>query len=240
MKIVGTSEKPLGLVDVATLAGLDKSTTSRLLRVLEQQGFVRRESSSRLYSSGPTLISLASFAMGQMDLVKLARSDLVALRDETGETVSLHVRQQLNRVCVDGAESLHMLRRAVPWGGHLPLYQGPSGKAILAFMSEAHVEASLEQAREAGFDTAAIRKDLSAVRERGLAIGVGDRTPDVGAVSVPIFDREGVTGSITIAGPAERWSIGRMEETEARLRDVASVLSARLGSSFGDNGKWEI
>lgn len=230
LKIVGSSDRPLGLLEIAGLASFDKSTTARLLATLGSMGFVRRDVTSRCYSAGPTLISLASFAMGQLNLVKVAKADLIRLRDLTGETVSLHARQQHYRVCVDGVESLQNIRRAVPWGGQLPLYEGPSGKAITAFLSERDLDDVMRQAEQDGTDRKILDAALEEIRAKGFAMGVGDRTPDIGAISVPIFDREGVVGAITIAGPSDRWTVMRMRSFADEVLRTGKNLSALLGA----------
>lgn len=230
LKAVGYSDRPLGLIEIAGLTGLDKSTTARLLAVLADAGFVRRDSATRCYSSGPTLVSLSSFSMGQISLVKVAKTDLIRLRDLTEETVSLHIREQLFRVCVDGAESLQSVRRAVPWGGRLPLYEGPTGKSILAYLPDDDRKIVLKQAEAAGLDAESISAALVQIRANGYSLVVGDRTPGIGAISVPIFDRDGVVGSITVAGPSERWNVGRMKEFVSEVLSVAKNISALLGS----------
>lgn len=233
LRTVGYSERPLGLIEIAGLAGLDKSTTSRLLAALVEGGFVRRDPATRGYSSGPALVSLSSFAMGQINLVKVAKADLIRLRDLTRETVSLHIREQLFRVCVDGVESSQSVRRAVPWGERLPLYEGPTGKSILAHLSSDDQEVVLQQAEAAGMARESIFTALRRIKANGYLLAVGDRTPGIGAISVPIFDREGIVGSITIAGPSERWNVSRMREFVSEVLSVSRNISALLGAPIG-------
>lgn len=230
LKIVGFSERPLGLLEIAALACLDKSTTARLLAGLESAGFIQRDPGSRCYSSGPMLVSLSSFAMGQIDIVKVARSELDRLGGLTGETVSLHIRQGLNRVCVDGIESKQDIRRAVPWGGQLPLHEGPSGKAITAFLPSDVLDEVMRRAVLAEVDMGSFLEALEKLQKQRFILGIGDRTRGIGAISVPVFDRDGVVGSVTVAGPSERWNILRMEQFVDEMLWTSQSLSGRLGA----------
>jgi DNA-binding IclR family transcriptional regulator len=232
VECVARAEGPCGLVELASLADLDKSTAARLLANLEDRGLLRRDGASRRYSVGPALVSLGAIVTRRADLPKLARSHLDALRDESGETVSLHIRAGDERVCVAGAESRHAVQRVLTIGEPVALWEGPTGKAILACLAGEDRAGVLRSAAAAGHSTGALGEQIARGARDGFIISVGDRTPGVGAVSAPVFDRAGVVGAITIAGPSERWSRARMRAFAPRLRLATGVLSAELGGSF--------
>jgi DNA-binding IclR family transcriptional regulator len=92
---------------------------------------------------------------------------MVALRDRTGESVQLYVRDGDGRRCVVSLESTHGLRWIVPEGALLPLERGSAGRVLAG---EGDLVESVEE-REPG-----VASVSAAVRDR--------RGEVVGAVSV--------------------------------------------------------
>jgi len=229
---VVSSEHPLGLMEIAKAVGLDKSVTSRLLRSLERRAFLQRDSASKKYSLGSRFIALSITAIQRSGLAGIARNHLRRLRDRIGETVSIHLLVGRSRVCIDGNESPHEVRRALTLGEALPIYLGPSSKAIMAFLPEHELLEALQQAREAGIDVGQLERQLAALRQQKYLSVSGDRTPSVGAISAPIFDSRGVTASLTAAGPIDRWTPPRMETFAGDLLSTAAAISRELGGNF--------
>jgi DNA-binding IclR family transcriptional regulator len=230
MDQVARADEPCGLVELASRAELDKSTAARLLGYLEERGLLTRDAASKRYSVGPALVSFAAVVIRGSDLPHLAQPHLVSLRDASGETVSLHVRTGDERVCVGGAESSQPLRRVLTIGEPVPLWSGPSGKAIFAFLSDDERAALRRRARAAGVSADPLDTHLSEARKTGWLITVADRTPGVAALSVPVFDQHGVVGSLTAAGPAERWTGERMASFAPALLAAARTLSSEVGA----------
>lgn len=231
LELVSRSDSPLSLMELVAQTGLDKSTAARLLSFLEEGALVTRDAATKRYGVGPRLLGLAASAMRRSDLRQLAEPALVALRDETGETISLHLRVGDERICVAGAESRHAVRRVLSLGESVPIWVGPTGKAILAFLPEQEIEAVLARSGLAAAALGHVRGQLELLASSGYLAVLGDRTPGVGAISVPVFGLDGVLASITIAGPAERWTLDRMEGVAAALRTASARLTTALAGA---------
>ncbi len=95
--------------------GLSRATAHRLAVALEAHGLVRRDADGR-FCLGLRLIGLGRAAAEALPGWLDARPALERLRDETGETVQLFVRDGDDRVCVGPLESPHGLRTIVPVG----------------------------------------------------------------------------------------------------------------------------
>jgi DNA-binding IclR family transcriptional regulator len=226
---IAGSSRPLKLMELAGATGIDKSTAARLLCFLEDRALIQRQPVTKGYGVGPGLLSLSAAAMRSSDLPELAGPDLQSLRDETGETASLHLRVGRQRVCVAGAESRHEVCRVLSLGESLPLCVGPSGKVMLAFLPDREIRSLITPA--ACGDRDELLRELQSIRARGAAAVIGDRTPGVGALSVPVFRAGAPVASISFAGPADRWDLDAMRRGEPRVRGVAERLSAALGSA---------
>lgn len=223
------SEAPCSLSELASGTGIDTSTAARLLEQLTQTGWLERDVVDKRYGLGPRFVRLAARALVQPDLRALAAPRLRELRDATGETTTLYVRAGGQRVCIDGAESPHPIRRAALVGEVLPLHEGVTGQALIARADERDLAGRIEAHVAAGGSESELRAELAAVRRDGYAVGIGRRAPGVAVLAVPVRDATGIVAAVSIGGPAERWSTERIQAFAPAAVEVAGELSARLG-----------
>jgi len=183
----------LAQLQVAT--GLPRATAHRLAAALEQHGLVRRDGEGR-YRLGLGLLALGRAAADGFPLAELAHPALRALRDDTGESVQLFVREGDARRCVVSLQSAHGLRWIVAEGALLPLAVGSAGKVLSGATGEAGWVQSVEE------------------RERGVA-----------SVSAPVVDGiEGeVRAAVSVSGPVER--LGRQPGRSVGDRVVAAATT---------------
>lgn len=229
--VVGAA-KPVSLMEIAAETGVDKTTAQRLLTSLVERGLLTRDGASRRYDVGPALYGLAAAVNARSTIRALAAPHLADLRDASGETSSLHLLAGDHRVCVDGAESRHPVRRVVPLGESIPLQSGPSGKVILAHLQQAERERVYASAGVAGAARDALEHLLTQVRATRVMQTESDRTHGIRAVSAPIFGARSVVASITVAGPADRWTRDAATAMQDAVLDAASAISSRLGATL--------
>ena len=122
---VGAGARTLNELVEAT--GLARPTAHRLSAALVTHGLLRRDAEHR-YLPGLALIALGRAASLSLPLAQAAQAPLDALRDQTGESAQLYVRQGEGRVCVAVAESPHGLRTIVALGAVLELHRGSAGR----------------------------------------------------------------------------------------------------------------
>lgn len=120
---------PLDLAGLQDVAGLPRATAHRLAVALEAHQLVRRDAAGR-FCLGFEVIRLGRAAADGFPLAELATPTLAALRDETGESVQLFVREGDTRRCVVSLRSHHALQWLVPEGAVLPLGVGSAGKVL--------------------------------------------------------------------------------------------------------------
>lgn len=211
MLAVAYSDRPKRLMDLAEETQIDKSTALRLLNTLEGHALVARDGVSKEYVAGSALFSLAHVLSGRLNFLELFRSHLNSLRDESGETVSFHIRIGNERTCIDGAESTQTLRRALLLGDRVPLHVGSAAKTILAFLSPEERAEITAAFPEASRDTGELESDLRVVQRNGYLATVDDRVIGVGTISAPVFRANQIYGSVTVSGPSQRWNATAMQ-----------------------------
>jgi DNA-binding IclR family transcriptional regulator len=230
---LAASPHGVGLQQLARDVGCSKSTVHRLLTTLQAVGVAQQDARSRLYQPGPRLAELTP-APQEADLRRLALPIMRQLRDETEETVTLHVIQNDSHVVVEQVESEHEIRRILPIGQPVPLRTGATARAILAFLPEHEAAAILARTRRPG-EPGPPAGELRRVRERGYSLSPGERIAGGTAMSAPVFDASGrLCAALSVSGPRFRFSLARAARSGPALAAAARRLSLALGRPPGE------
>jgi DNA-binding IclR family transcriptional regulator len=184
---------PLSLAGLVAATGISRPTAHRLAAALERHRLARRDDAGR-WALGIRLAAWGSAAAGAV-LVETARPVLERLRDTTGESAQLFVREGDRRVCVASLDRPSGLRNTVPVGAALPLELGSGGKVLLAWAPGTRQEGGGRTDPE----------ELASIRRQGWAASVGEREPGVASVSAPVLDEAGrALASVGVSGPIDR------------------------------------
>jgi DNA-binding IclR family transcriptional regulator len=211
--------------DVVEATGLARPTAHRLIRGLEDHGFVVHVDGFG-YILGPRLLALAASAMRDLPLRDLARPVLERLARSTGESAQLFVRDGDRRICIDSAESDSELRTIVETGASLPLTKGSAGKVLLAWAGH-HDRARLLESAD---DPARLEQQLATTRRRGWAESVAERAPGVASVSAPIFGPDRFPlAAVSVSGPASRLGQLRAKRYAPAVVEAAREIEGALG-----------
>ncbi len=201
--LVALERSPSSLAELVEATGLSRATAHRLAVALEDHGFVRRDPDGR-FALGVRLVALGRRAAEGLPLASAALPALRALRDETGESVQLYVREGDRRVCIAALESPHGLRTIVPMGASLPLDAGSAGRVLLG---------------ESGGSA-----------EAGWVQSVGEREAGVASVSAPVLGEGGrPVAAVSVSGPVERIS----KEPGRRYGQAVAAAARRIEQTAG-------
>ena len=190
---------PRSLADLQQATDLPRATAHRLAVALERQGLLRRDGEGR-FDPGPELAALGRTAMERYPLGALALPVLEQLREASGESVQLFVRDGAQRRCVLSLQSPHALRWIVPEGVLFPLDAGSAGRALTGGAGNTGWVASVEE-REAG----------------------------VASVSAPVTAADGsIVAAVSISGPIDRMSRQPGKRFGALVVEAAGRVARRL------------
>jgi DNA-binding IclR family transcriptional regulator len=173
--------------------------------------------------------------LANMGLHREALPYIEELARETGETVHLGVFDGSQVVSIEKMDSPHGLASNVTIGKGAPAYCTGVGKALLAFQPDSVVEhvcrlGLAKHTPQTITSPARLRQELAHVRMQGYAVDNMEHQPDVRCVAAPVYDRLGrVVASLSLSGPATRIPKEAIPHLAARVQEVASKLSARLG-----------
>lgn len=238
-----TVERPaLRLPDLAAVAGLNKTTTYRLLSALVGEGLLERAPETGEYRLGPELLALGSRALGATALRAASRAELQALAYATRETATLEVLVGREVLILDEAAGDHVVASMPSLGTRWPAHATSTGKVLLAHLPDAALDSLLETPLDAAtprtvVDPAALRRELARVRTRGWALASEELEAGFVAVGAPIRSHQPECGSagevvaaISVGGPKSRLNQERVREILRALPAVTARISARLGA----------
>jgi len=228
-------QQAISVSEASRAIGVAPSTAHRLLSMLQYYDFVSQNPTTRSYEAGPTLLNLGLAVVREMDIRRLARPFMEALRSEVGETVHLTILQGKNVLFIETIESFQALRVGDRTGISLPAHCTASGKALLA-------ELPLERLHELFPDEQLVRltahsltnrevleRELSQVRERGYATNFDESEPDVSAISAAIHDRlSRLRASLTVSAPSTRLQKDLVDQIAAATMRTAAAIEERL------------
>ncbi|MEM7029250.1 MAG: IclR family transcriptional regulator [Chloroflexota bacterium] len=228
-------EPGLGVNELGRRLGLHKSTVSRILSTLQQEGLVWQDEDTGKYRLGIGLVSLAGVALGQIDARKVAQNHLDTLVTLSQETANVSVLDGTECVTVDRAPSPQPLRYVGWIGRRLPLYCTASGKALLAGLSEeerlAHLPASLTKYTENTItDKAVLFDHLNEAKRQGYATVQEEFEAGFSAIAAPVFGPNGtISAAVSISGPSYRMNSTQIAALVGPLCQAVNVASRELG-----------
>ena len=229
------AEPELSVTALSRRLGLHKSTVSRILATLQQEGLVGRNPESGKYGLGLGLVSLGGIALGRLDVRGIALPYLNTLVELTEETAIVTV--------LEGHECVNIARASSPkpiqfmgWiGRRTPLHSTANGKIFLAYMPDqdrsALLSGSLARFTENTIVALpALEQSLAQVRGQGYAIVHGEYEEGFSEIAAPIFNhRAQVVATLAISGPTFRMGPGQIESFVEPLLATANTISAQLG-----------
>jgi DNA-binding IclR family transcriptional regulator len=208
------------------------------MMVLEGHRLVEKHPDSGRYRLGLRLFELGSKAISVLDLREQAHPFLSQVMSETQETVHLCVLDQDEMLYVEKLEPQRSVRLASRVGRRAPAYCTSVGKAILAELADAEVNAivrrsGLKRITPHTITTAAgLKTELKGIRELGYAIDNEENEEGVRCVGVAVRDHSRrPVAAISVSGPAFRLGRGNIGRIARSLRQAAEALSSELGYS---------
>jgi DNA-binding IclR family transcriptional regulator len=241
LDLLGESETPLGLAQVASALQLHKSTAHRFLMVLERHRMVERTAGGK-FRLGLRLFDLGNRAIDQYDLRDRAQPHLRRLVAETEETAHLCILEGTHVIYIDKIEPARSVRMITRIGASNPAYCTSVGKAILAFLPEERFSDLLPRIRFERFthrtiSTAeALRAEIEKTRRRGYAVDDEELEEGLRCIAVPVLDAQRLpVAAVSVSGPSFRVTAQKLPQIANHLLQCVRGISADMG--FVANGR---
>jgi IclR family acetate operon transcriptional repressor len=221
LKLFTPERREMSLGDVSKIAGLNKTTTHRLLRALQSEAMIDQNSATGLYRLGPGLMALGVQALSSSDLRLRVRPILKRLAKDSGETVTLEVPIDDSMLILDEVTGAHVIGAGGNVGTRWPLHATSTGKAVIAFDDSGILRLGDELQSltpNTIVDRSVLEGQFGNIRRRGFAESVDELEDGFSGVATVVRGGMGeVLGALSICGPTQR---------------LTSACRARLGASL--------
>jgi DNA-binding IclR family transcriptional regulator len=225
----------LGLQALAERSHTSASQVLKILATLEGHGLVAK-GGDKTYRLGYGALRLGHQAARLQPVIALAAPVLDELREATGESVHLVVRDGLDAVIADVRESTRAVRVVSPVGERTRLHAGGSGKLFLAYggpelMAWLVREGLPAYTELSDTDPELLRIEVDRSRRQGVCVAIGDFEPGAFSVAAPVFESPGrMVAAIALAGPLSRFDSAIERRYRVAVRQAGEAASRRLRS----------
>jgi len=225
-----TIEAPvLTVAQIQAASSLSRPTVYRLLETMERLGMIQSEGNPQRFQLAHGVMQLARVWLAGLNLPELAQPIVEEVRDLAGETAALFVPRAGQSICVIEYRSHEVLAMSRGIGSTADLTEGASGKAMLAFMSQAQQQEIVSRQTDAELRKR-LEQDLARAVTRGYASSHSEVFAGAVALAAPVFDGVGVVaGSLAVYGPESRLPERQATKAARLVMKAAERLSRSMG-----------
>ena len=225
----------VSLKSLSKSVGLNQSTVFRILKTLEQRGYVEQDTSTKQYGLGMKVIELGSSLLEEMEVYTQALPFMQKIRDECNETVALGILKEKEVFILASAAASRPDSLYIRQGDRHPVYCTALGRVLTAYLAEDELDDLLFDMNLHKFtektvvDKKMFLLSLEEVRATGIAIEDEEFIEGNISLAVPLRNHQAkVLGGLSIAIPKTRFATKR-DELSSLLKRFGSYISQRFG-----------
>lgn len=230
------AEPSLSLTDLAARVQLAKSTTTRLLAVLEARGYLERSPDTERYQIGVRAFELGSIYIQTTSIETEAQPVLRQLARECQQTANLGILNGLAVVHIAIVPPDRPIRFYTTVGQRDSAHCTGLGKALLAALdperlAELVAEHGLPRRTARTITTMEeLRGAVARVCEQGFALDDEESFEGLKCVAAPIWDdKNRAVAAVSVSGPAAEFNNEALPRYSEAVLRAAETISARLG-----------
>jgi len=192
LKALGDTPEGMGISALARRLGIGKSTVHGITAAMEEIGVLIRDSRTKRFRVGFTLLELVRKALAGLELAAVAKKPMEVLVEGTEETAFLGVLTRDHVTIVEAVDSPKEFKVTAPRGTRLSLRAGAVGKIFLANIERAkaieilHQKGLKQYTPNSITDMGRYLEELDRVVAMGYAIDDGEYLMGVTAIAAAI------------------------------------------------------
>jgi DNA-binding IclR family transcriptional regulator len=236
LEALARADRPLGVTELAQRLELGKSNVHRLLQALVDLGYARRDDQAGAYAATIRVWEIGQAMLSNLNLTAIAEPQMERLLRKTRETVHLSVLDGDEVVYLHKLDSPEAVRAYTTVGGRAPAYCVATGKAMLAFRRDEHLQQLARRLKRSSprtiTDPEEFLREMARVRSQGCAFNRGEWRESVGGVGAPIRDPAGqVVAAIGLSGPIDRLRPAVLRSLAGEVVAAAQAVGRALAGS---------
>ena len=235
MNYIANNDKASGISELSKELDMPKATVHRILNTLCEDNVILKTEEG-LYRLGPTVLLWSNGFHLASGIAEMAQPYMRQLRDESKETVHLSVYEH---GCAQYADRLNSPQTVVlRWsrlGSALPLYCTAAGRAILAALPQAELDAYLAGAEMTPRTKLTVtspdrlREMLARFRNQGYAEENQENEENIRCIGAAILNRKNYpVAAISLTAPSFRFTDYDAAIFGAKVAAAARDMSSRL------------
>ncbi len=227
----------LSLADIGRLTNLPKPTAFRLMKALQEVGFVAYDTHHEAYLFGARMMELGAKALAQ-NFAVIARPSLMRIADETRDTAFGVLAENDHMHCllrITGSYPIRTLSLDV--GDIWPMGIGAVGMALLAAHDDDFIGRYIEShlpliAHYTPLTPDLIRERVRRTRDNGYALSENELLSGMSAMGLVIMfpGTNRPMGAISVAALSTRLDASRREEIAGIMRREADAITSTLSA----------
>lgn len=234
MDILTHAKRPLVFSEIVAETGFVKSSSHRILAVLQGERLVAYDKDKRTYEPGLRFQDWARAGFHRADLQQAAAETMEELSEATGMNAALSVLDGDSLLYLRTADNVSV-RYAARAGDHAPLHCTAAGKVFLAHMPRSQLDAFLASSNLEKFteftrtNPEALKADFPAILENGYATVIKEEFLQVMGMSAPIWDeRKKVAACLSLWALTANTDPVAMLEKAGRLKLAALAITEKI------------
>ena len=235
IELLTRERQGLTFPEITAELGWPKSSSHALLQTMTRRGYLSLDEVTRQYTLGLRVWE-AGQAYNLYDaLVRQALPVMQRIVDDLDEIAQLAIRDGSFNVYLAKVDCRQPMQLISSVGRRLPCHATGLGKALLAALSDAEIDALYPQRTLQRFTPATIgdvdtlKQVLAGVRQNGYATDSEEYTPGLRCIAVPLRDRQGETvAALSCSIPSARLDAAKFERARDLLQAASTEIAARL------------
>ncbi len=212
-------------------------SVQRITNSLIALGYLAKNKKSKKYRLTPKWLPVGFGVLASLEIRKIALPYLKQLYKETGETVSLALRDADEVIYIERLLTPHLIGFNIRPGLRRPLYPNSIGRAILAFLPDDEKNEIINRFlsdndfSRNSLDRPKIELKLNEIKQTGYTVNRVRYSGGALAIAVPVFDHLGaaIAGINIGMPPTVKTTNGNFQTNVQLLKRAGESISSELG-----------
>ncbi len=197
LSLFGSDHRSFTAPEIAKELALPRTKVFRLLQTLQSMDYLRCEPDKRRFSLGPALLSRGFEYLASLDMVEVAQPILQRLRDRTGLSAHMAIRDGREIIYVSRFAARSTIASSVNIGTRFPVHATIMGRMTICEMSDRELAQLFRDqplkrfTKQTPTTLKALKALLAGDRARGYAVSQAFFEAGVSAIAAPVRDGAG-------------------------------------------------